>query len=114
MNFENLPEWATWVLLPAWVVLLFFQNIFFTWSSRSRNSGDVRWHRKAAYCSNSVWFFSQSLMLAQFIDALAKAEFWRLLLLGTIYTLATTEGSVTGMKKLLRRETGKQRVGACE
>ena len=114
MNFESLPDWMGWALLPAWVVLLFFQSMAFAWSSRSRNSGDVRWHRKAAYCSNSVWFFSQSLMLTQFISALAKAEWWRLILLGTIYTLATTEGSVTGMKKLLRREKGSQRVGACQ
>ncbi|KKL73744.1 hypothetical protein LCGC14_2071830 [marine sediment metagenome] len=114
MNFENLPEWTTWALLPAWVVLLFFQNIFFTWSSRSRNSGDVHWHRKAAYCSNSIWFCSKTLMLTQILWTLARAEWWRLILLGTIYTLATTEGSVTGMKKLLRREKGSQRVGACQ
>ena len=101
-----------WLILIPWAGLMFLQNMAFTWSSRSRNSGDVNWHRKASWASNGIWFFSQSLMLAQFIEALNTGSFWKIAVLGAVYTVCTTEGSVFGMRQLLKRESGKQRVGA--
>ena len=47
-----------WLMIIPWAVLLYFQNMAFSWSSRSRNSGDPKWHRKAARFSNGIWFFS--------------------------------------------------------
>ena len=101
-----------WLLIFPWIVLLYLQNMAFTWSSRSRNSGDMNWHRKAAWCSNGIWFFSQSLMFTQFLFAWEQEAWWRLGVLWIAYVLATTEGSVAGMVQLLRRESGKQQVGA--
>ncbi len=103
---------AQWLMVLPWCVLLYFQNMAFSWSSRSRNSGDPAWHRKAAWFSNGIWFFSQGLMITQFIETLKTGEWWRLAVLGVLYTLFTTEGSVAGMKQLLKRESGKRQVGA--
>ena len=42
----------------------------------------------------------------------ARLNYIELLLVAIIYTLATAEGSVRMMRRLLRTETGKRKVGA--
>jgi len=101
-----------WLLIIPWAVLLYFQNMAFSWASRSRNSGDPKWHLKAARFSNGIWFFSQSLMFSQFLLAWQQDAWYRLLVLWIVYTETTARGSVGGMIRLLKRESGKQRVGA--
>ncbi len=50
-------------LIPLLVVVSFIQNMAFTWTSRSRNSGDPAYHRFAAWSSNGVWFLAQQRSL---------------------------------------------------
>lgn len=90
----------------------FVQNMAFTAVSRSRNSGDPSYHRWCAYASNGVWFITQFLVLKQVWNVLEYGDWWRLLVVGAVYALATAEGSVVMMKYLLKRETGAKRVGA--
>lgn len=93
-------------------VVAFIQNMAFTWSSRSRNSGDPSYHRYAAICSNGVWFITTLVIWNQLFSALTHGEWWKVALAGCVYVIATTEGSVLMMKMLLKREVGKQKVGA--
>jgi hypothetical protein len=93
-------------------VVSFFQNMVFTWSSRSRNSGDPDYHRRAAWCSNGIWFVCQVLIVKHIWEAIKLGQWWYVILAGLVYTICTAEGSVTMMKVLLRKEKGKQRVGA--
>ena len=95
--------------------LSFVQNMAFTAVSRSRNSGDPGYHRRCAYLSNGVWFVTHFLVLRQVWEILEVGlieSWWKLLVVGVVYALATAEGSVTMMKRLLRTERGKRRVGA--
>jgi len=93
-------------------VVAFAQNMAFTWVSRSRNSGDPGYHRCAAICSNGVWFITQLFILGTLLPALVAGEWWKVVLTGAVYIVATTEGSVYMMKILLKKESGKRRVGA--
>jgi hypothetical protein len=93
-------------------VVAFIQNMAFTWVSRSRNSGDPSYHRWAAICSNGIWFVTTLLIWNQIWSALTAGEWWRIVLTGVAYVAATTEGSVLMMKILLKKETGKRKVGA--
>lgn len=93
-------------------VVGFIQNMAFTWVSRSRNSGDPEYHRYAAICSNGIWFITQLFILSNLLPALVAGEWWKIGLTALVYIVATTEGSVFMMKKLLRSETGKRKVGA--
>lgn len=94
------------------MVVAFVQNMAFTWVSRSRNSGDPNYHRYAAYCSNSIWFVTNVLIWKQVWTAIESGNYYYLLAAGIAYTIATSEGSVFMMKKLLKSEKGKRQVGA--
>jgi hypothetical protein len=94
------------------MVVAFVQNMAFTWVSRSRNSGDPSHHRYAAYCSNGIWFITNILIWKQVWNAIESGNMWYLVAAGIAYTIATSEGSVFMMKRLLKTETGKRRVGA--
>lgn len=102
----------TLLLLLAFGAVAFVQNMAFTWVSRSRNGGDPQYHRYASWCSNGIWFVTNLLVWTQVWAALQSGEWWKLVLAGIVYVIATTEGSVLMMKRLLRTETGKRRVGA--
>lgn len=91
-------------------VLLFFQNAAFTWSSRSRNSGDPNYHRKAAWASNGVYWACNLVLTEMILQWTHKPVL--LAVSGLIYVLATTEGSVMMMRVLLKKEAGKRLVGA--
>jgi hypothetical protein len=90
----------------------FLQNMAFTWVSRARNGGDPTYLRIASVCSNGVWFVIQVGLLSTIWPALTQGEWWKIALTGLVYIVATTEGSVYMMRILLKKETGKRRVGA--
>lgn len=80
----------------------------FTWSSRSRNSGDPSYHRFAAWASNGIYFVTNALVTLYIIK---YSGVLALLVQGVLYTVAASEGSVYMMKKLIANEKGKRAVG---
>lgn len=98
------------LLLLGFAVLLFLQNAAFTASSRSRNSGDPSYHRKAAWASNGVYWACNLIFTMMVVEWQHRP--WLLALSGLIYVIATTEGSVMMMRIMLKREQGKRVVGA--
>jgi len=97
-----------WVLIA---VVAFVQNMAFTWSSRSRASGDPNYHRYAAVLSNGIWFVCQVLIMKQIWTSIQGGDWLTVLIAGVVYTIATTEGSVLMMRVLIKKEKGKQRIG---
>lgn len=94
-------------------VLGYVQNMAFTWSSRSRNSGDPSYHRKAAWASNGIFFLTNGLLFSVLSPILRGDAGWGwFVAAGAVYCAATTEGSVHMMKRLIRTETGKRKVGS--
>ena len=109
---ESVAHLPFWWLLVILAPVAFVQNMAFTWVSRSRNGGDVAYHRKAAYCSNGIWFACQLVIQGAVWNSLTTGRWWQVLIVGAVYIAATTEGSCTMMARLLKTEQGKQRVGA--
>lgn len=105
----DLPIYA---LLGILACLAFVQNMAFTWVSRSRNGGDVQYHRFASWASNSIWFLTQVLLYGTVWTSLTQGEWWKIALTLLVYTGATTEGSCLMMRILLSTEAGKRKVGA--
>ena len=101
-----------WLLLIPLAVIAFILNMAFTASSRSRNSGDPVWHRKAALASNGVWFITTLMIVNQIWITLTTGNWPLIIATGIVYVLATTEGSVRMMKILLKSESGKRKVGS--
>jgi hypothetical protein len=100
--------WHLILFLGLFATTCFFQNAAFTWSSRSRNSNDPNYHRKAAWASNGVYYLTNALLTIYIV----KTQVWWMLgIQGLVYTLAAAEGSVYMMKKLLGKEQGKRKVG---
>jgi hypothetical protein len=94
-------------LIP-FAILSYIQNMAFTWSSRSRQSNDPNYHRKASWASNGIYYITNALLTFYIV----KTQLWWMLLFqGVVYTLTTAEGSVHMMKVLLKKETGKRKVG---
>jgi putative flippase GtrA len=96
------------------VVISYIQNVAFTFASRSRNSGDPSYHRKCAYFSNGVWYVGQLLMTGQMFAAYRDGDFFLAAVIGVLYTLATSEGSVRGMHMAFKTESGAKKVGSYE
>lgn len=99
-------------MLLLLAIVAFGQNMAFTWTSRSRNSGDPNYHRYAAWCSNGVWLICHLLVWKSIWDAFDTEEYLWLIPMAVVYIIATTEGSVLMMKILLKKEKGKRKVGA--
>lgn len=95
------------VLVP-FSALSFVQNMAFTASSRSRNSGDPSYHRWCAYMSNGVYYITNALLTVYIIK---YGALWQLAVQGIAYTFSTAEGSVLMMKKMIEKEKGKRAVG---
>lgn len=101
---------TSWLL---WAVVLFFQNISFTYVSRARASGSLWRHFKACIFSNGIWIFAQMIMLGPVLDYLTgKHGRGPQLLTAAIYTVATVAGSIVAHFWALRTEKGKDAVGA--
>ena len=93
-------------------VLGFVQNAVFTAVSRSRNSGDILHHAKWAIASNALWFAMQIFIVNALWDAVKSQEYTGLAITGLIYVAGTSLGSVAMMRRMLKTEIGKRRVGA--
>ena len=129
-TFENIPWWvwsigvvtiglstAYWgvtlgVTLFALSGVAFGQNMAFTAVSRSRNAGDILYHRKCAWMSNGVWLLCSMFIWSHLFAAFENKTYVMLIPLFIIYIASTTEGSVSMMARLLKTEKGKRRVGA--
>jgi hypothetical protein len=109
--------WTAWpgaIWLLALAPVAFIQNMFFTLVSRSRNSQDTDYHRYCAWGSNGVWFVCQVMIVKNIWSAIMAGQWWYAIMAGIVYSLATTEGSVLMMKRLIATEKGKRRVGASD
>ena len=114
--------WEYLSLLFSLAIVSFVQNMAFTWTSRSRNSGDPAYHRYAAWSSNGIWFICQLFVFKIIWKPLLDGEWLFVGLGGLVYIAATTEGSVLMMKLLLGhisipilnklKEKDKRQVGA--
>lgn len=97
--------------LILWALLLIVQNMAFTWVSRARNSGSVKYHAIASIHSNGIWYISQFILIG--IITTETKTMWDIVKIGVIYTAATTTGAIimhlVSMKYL---EKGKRKVGA--
>ncbi len=112
MNFAFVFSTTYWLMLLLLAPVAYVQNMAFTAASRSRNSGDPAYHRRCAYVSNGVWFVCQFFIWSRIWPAFESGNYIELIPVALVYTLATAEGSVQMMRRLLRTETGKQKVGA--
>jgi len=129
-TFENVPMWV-WTIVAATIALstaiwgldlgltlfamsgvAFGQNMAFTAVSRSRNAGDILYHRKCAWMSNGVWLLCQMFIWKNLFAAFDTGSYWQLVPLFLVYIASTTEGSVSMMARLIKSETGKRQVGA--
>lgn len=131
-TFKNVPLWVWGVLFSTIMVssfvwgisiglillalagVAFGQNMAFTAVSRSRNAGDILYHRKCAWMSNGVWLMCSMFIWKNLFDAFDKQNYWQLIPLFLVYTASTTEGSVSMMARLIKSEKGKRRVGSNE
>ncbi len=111
MYLTFLTDTSYWLMVLLIAPVSYVQNMAFTAASRSRNSGDPSYHRKCAYASNGIWIACQFFIWSRVWPAFNDGNYIELLPVAIIYTLATSEGSVQMMRRLLRTETGKQRVG---
>lgn len=109
-----LSRFSPWMLLPLLAVVCYIQNMAFTWSSRSRNSGDPAYHRHAAWCSNGVYLLTHTTFLYLLYATFTSKNLLLMLATFVVYTLSTTEGSVRMMRILLKKEAGKRAVGASD
>lgn len=91
----------TFLELVLLFIVVFIQNMTFTISSRSRNSGDANYHRWAAIGSNGTWFIIQVLLFNSLWTKMMDGEVWIVVVGGIVYTIATAEVSVFMMKVLL-------------
>ena len=103
MHFTN------WLI---WALILFFQNISFTYVSRARSSGSLSRHLKASIFSNGIWIFSQIIMLGPMFDYLTgKHGLVNQVAAGAVYTLSTVSGSLFAHYLAMKTEKGKNAVG---
>lgn len=98
--------------LALLAVICFVQNAAFTWSGRSRTSGDPVHHAKAAIFSNGTYFVSTVFIWKNLWTGLTNGDYALIAATGLIYVAFTAAGSVAMMVYMLKTETGKQRVGA--
>ena len=89
-----------------------FQNMAFTASSRSRNSGDPSYHFFVAIFSNGIWFAMQMFYLRLIWKPLMAGDWRQMAIVGVVYCLSTASGSSLMMHIMKRFETGARAVGA--
>lgn len=100
---------TSWLI---WAVILFLQNISFTYVSRARSSGSLLRHLKASIFSNGIWIFSQIIMLGAMFDALTGKRGLALQLeSAAVYTIACVAGSIFAHWLAMKTEKGKNAVG---
>ena len=97
--------------LAVLAALCFFQSATFTWSGRSRTSGDVAWHGLAAIFSNGTYFVVTVTIWKSIWEALTTSDWSVVLLTGIVYVFSTAAGSMSMMSLMLKTEKGARRVG---
>lgn len=103
-------EIGNWFL---WAVILFAQNVSFTYVSRARNSASLKRHLIAAQFSNGIWFTSQLFLFGTFLSLMSgKFGLLRAIMTGVFYAVFTTAGSLTAHWWSMKSEKGKSAVGA--
>lgn len=107
---QHLAHCSPWLLLPLFAIVCYFQNMAFTASSRTRNSGDTKLHRKAAWASNGVYILTHSTFLYLLYRTFTSGNYPLMVITAVVYTLSTTEGSVRMMKLMLDKTTGKAKL----
>ena len=91
----------------------FIQNMAFTASSRSRNSGNPFRHFWIAMMSNGIWFIcSFWLVLPRMLDVLETGDRTGMALVMGVYVISTSLGSAYMMRRMLKTEKGKNQVGS--
>ena len=100
-----------------WALLLLVQNAAFTWVSRARNSGSLKYHAIASVFSNGVWFISNLVVLKKGVDALNeginRGDWGYAIAIGLFYTLFTVIGSISmHYISMTYLEKGKRKVGS--
>ena len=104
---------STVINLVLLCVVGFIQNMAFTWSSRSRNSGDPKYHFFVALSSNGVYFFCNFfLILPEMLKVIESGDILMKFIVMALYVISTSLGSSVMMGVLLRKEQGKRKVGA--
>lgn len=94
-------------------VVGFIQNMAFTWSSRSRNSGDPKYHFFVAMASNGVWFIMNFfLILPEMLKVVESGDLMMKVVVMGDYIIFTSLGSAFMMKWAKRFEKGKRKVGS--
>ena len=100
---------VSWLI---WAVILFFQNISFTYVSRARSSGSLLRHFKASIFSNGIWIFSQIIMLGAMFDNLTGKHGHAIQIASAaVYTVACVSGSIFAHYLAMKTEKGKNAVG---
>lgn len=95
--------------LVVWALALIIQNMSFTWVSRARNSGSLRYHALASVFSNGIWVTIQFMLVKGIMDAEGLGE---KVFIGAFYTTFTVIGSVLAHHLLMKYvERGKLKVG---
>ena len=91
----------------------FIQNMAFTWSSRSRNGGDPKYHFFVAMGSNGIWFVMNFfLILPEMLKVVESGDLLMKVVVMGDYILFTSLGSAFMMQWAKRFEKGKRKVGA--
>lgn len=100
-----------YLLIFVLAVMAFIQNMAFTASSRSRNSGNPGYHFKIAIVSNGIWFVCHLLVWAQIWGAVKAfrdtgdfliSGIW-LLIVAIVYVTSTSLGSAYMMCLMLKK-----------
>lgn len=113
----------TALLLLALAIVSFVQNMAFTFTSRSRNSGDPEYHRYASWGSNGIWLLNQIFLVKIIWEPVMNGDWLQVFLAAIVYIIFTTEGSVYMMRIMLGRtknallnkwfaEKGSRKVGS--
>lgn len=100
------------LVLLVFSMLCLVQNFVFTRVSRSRQGADLWHHWRWSIASNGIWYVNQILIWGMIWSAATTGTWWQTAVAGLVYVVSTSLGSVWGMSQALKKETGKQKVGA--
>lgn len=103
---------VNWTSALLWMLILFFQNISFTYVSRARSSGRNHATPESFNFSNGIWILSQMVMLGPLFDYITGRHGRTLQIeAGILYTVACVSGSLFAHWLAMKTEKGKNAVG---
>lgn len=98
--------------MMAFAAVCLVQNYVFSRVSRSRQGADLWHHWKWALASNGIFYVNQLFIWSMIWKAATSGTYAQTAIAGAVYIASTSAGSVWGMAQALKKETGKQIVGA--